>query len=128
MPWIVLIQHKLDQSRFPDDLKTNLLKEIARMDKPNVEFLLNMLRRYQKMQGSNGGHWSEAGINDGQKNKSQKGMGVCKCIMGCTENLPEWQFYVYRNRSFSEKLEVVQEYNHCLNCQECHSVESCTNE
>ena len=44
MPWIVLIQHMLDQSRFPDDLKTNLLKEIARMDKPNVEVLLNMLK------------------------------------------------------------------------------------
>jgi hypothetical protein len=42
MTLIVLIQHKLDQSRFPDDLKTNLLKEIARMDKPNVEVLLNM--------------------------------------------------------------------------------------
>ena len=52
---LVLIQHMLDQSRFPDDLKTNLLKEIERMDKPNVEVLLNMLRLYQKMQGSNGG-------------------------------------------------------------------------
>ena len=47
---VVLIQHMLDQSRFPDDLKTNLLKEIAR-----VEVLLNKLRLYQKMQGSNGG-------------------------------------------------------------------------
>ena len=55
MTWIILIQNMLDQSRFPDDLKTNLLKEIARMDKPNVEVLLNMLRLYQKMQGSNGG-------------------------------------------------------------------------
>ena len=55
MPWIVLIQHKLDQSRFPDDLKTNLLKDIARMDKPYVEILLNILRLYQMMQGSNGG-------------------------------------------------------------------------
>ena len=55
---------------------------------------------------------SEAGINDGQKNKSQKGVGVCKCIVDCTENLPVWQSYVYRNRFSSEKLEVVQEYNH----------------
>ena len=75
MPWIVLIQHMLDQSRFPDDLKTNLLKEIARMDKPNVE----AVQEDARIQG-----WSEAGINDGQKNKSQKGMGVCKCIVGCT--------------------------------------------
>ena len=52
MPCIVLIRHLLDQSRFPDDLKNNLLKEIARMDKPNVEVLLNKFRLCQKMQGS----------------------------------------------------------------------------
>jgi hypothetical protein len=52
---VVLIQHMLDQSRFPDDLKTNLLREIARMDMPNVEVLLNKLRLCQKMQGSKSG-------------------------------------------------------------------------
>ena len=52
----VLIQHMLDQSRFPDDLKTDLLKEIARMDKPNVEVLLNKLKLCQKMQGSKVGY------------------------------------------------------------------------
>ena len=55
MTWIILIQNMLDQSRFSDDLKTNLLKEIERMDKPKVEILLNILRLYQKMQVSNCG-------------------------------------------------------------------------
>ena len=32
---IILIQHIPDQSIFSDDLKPDLLKEIARMDKPN---------------------------------------------------------------------------------------------
>ena len=71
---VVLIHPMLDQSRFPDDLKTNLLKEIARMDKPNVEILLNILRLYQKMQGSNGG---QKLISMMDKRTSQKGMGVC---------------------------------------------------
>ena len=45
----------LDQSRFSDDLKTDLLKEITRMYKSNVEVLLNILRAYQKIQGCKGG-------------------------------------------------------------------------
>ena len=48
---------------------------------------------------------------------------------GLTENLYIWWCYVYRNRYSAEKLEVVQKYNHCLNCsQEGHSVVSCTSE
>ena len=46
---IILIQHILDQSRFSDDLKPDLLKEITRMDKPNCEGLLNILRLYKKI-------------------------------------------------------------------------------
>jgi len=45
----------LDQSKFPGDLKTNLLKKIERIDKPNVEVMLNILRLYQKNKGCNSG-------------------------------------------------------------------------
>jgi len=62
----------LDQSRFPDDLKTKLLREIARMDMPNVEVLLNKVRLCRKMQGSKGGpkltfNNIKAGNIDGKK-------------------------------------------------------------
>jgi len=50
-----VIQHMLDQSRFPGDLKTKLLKKIERIDKPNVEVMLNILRLCQKNQGCNCG-------------------------------------------------------------------------
>ena len=50
-----VIQHMLDQSRFPGDLKTKLLKKIERIDKPNVEVMFNILRLYQKNQGCKGG-------------------------------------------------------------------------
>ena len=52
---VILIQYMLDQSRFSDDLKPDLLKDIARMDKRNFEVLLNILRLYQKIQGCKGG-------------------------------------------------------------------------
>jgi len=48
---IILIQHILDQSKFSDDLKPDMLKEIARMDKPNFEGLLNILQLCKKIQG-----------------------------------------------------------------------------
>ena len=41
--------------RFFDDLKPDLLKEIASMDKRNIEVLLNLFRLYQKNQGCKGG-------------------------------------------------------------------------
>ena len=67
----------LDQSRFPDDLKTNLLKEIAMMDKPNVEVLLIKFRLCQKMQGSMGRQ--NLTLNNVNAGKS---VGGCKCIVG----------------------------------------------
>ena len=127
---VVLIHHMLDQSR----ILTDLLKDIETMDKPNVEVFLNILRLYQKMQGSQGGpkrtvNNVNAGNNDGKKNNSQKGVGGCKCIVSCTENHPLWQCDVYKNKSSAEKQEVVQKYNCCLNClQEGHSVDSCSSE
>ena len=50
-----VIQHMLDQSSFSEDLKPDLLKKIARMYKPSVKGLLNILRLYQKIQGCKDG-------------------------------------------------------------------------
>ena len=63
----------LDQSRFPDDLKTDLLKEIAKIDKPNVEVLINVFRLYQKIQGSKSGpKLTVNNVNTGNNGKKGK--------------------------------------------------------
>ena len=65
----------------------------------------------------------------GKKKNSQKVVGCCKCIVGCTENHHLCQCDVYRNKSSAEKIEVVQRDNCCLNClQEGHSIVSYTSE
>jgi hypothetical protein len=131
---VVLIQHMLENSRFPDDLRTDLLKEIARMNKPNIAALLDTLRLYQKMQAGKSVarptvNTTNAAVNGDKKNHGQKGVGGRKCIVGCTENHPLWRCGVYNNKSPKEKLEVVQTNDCCLNClQAGHSVESCTSE
>ena len=108
-----VIQHILDQSRFPGDLKTKLLKKIERIDKPNVEIMLIILRLYQKNQGCTCGpkptvNNVNTGHIGGKKNNSQKDVGGRKCMVSCTENHPLFQCNVYRNKSSAEKLKVVQ--------------------
>jgi hypothetical protein len=110
-------------------LKTELVKSIAKMHKPNVDVLLEELRLFQRMPASKVGARPTVNnvyASEDGKGKGKRGSGPRKCPLGCSDSHPIWSCNVYKNKSASSKLQMIKEANRCVNClRGGHSVENC---
>ena len=128
---VILIQHMVNGGRFPEELKTELVKAIAKMHKPDIEVLLDNLRLYQRMPASKGG--AKPAVNNvnnsSTRSKGKGGAGFPNCSLGCPESHPLWKCSLFKEKSATEKLDYVQNVGRCVSCLKTgHTVETCHTE